>query len=521
MRLLPTCVAVALLAACATPAYPRYSSAPPTRDPEPATLQSLEGTPAYEVILSLSFEEILSDAQLSEYRALDKDTRRVYRSRFWTWNDPTPATPTNEFLEEHVRRLDCALGLFCEEGGLEWDERGEIVLRFGIPDSRVQTIGDVSQAYGSMGISPSSETWTYYGSELTFTFIDANLDGRYALGEDIRHMSARGRPAIPRKGEPSLLLPPEAPAMPRNVEAEHMAYQAASLKEKGLDAIENVPVAYSYAAPLEPLTLFYEIVTFRGTDGATDVAVNYEVPISELSWDESGDRPAAHVDKLIRVTDAAYDVLVEDSRGVSITLEGESARGGRALVADEWRVETPPGEFVVGVAVTDTVTGRTGFGRGRVEVPDYGGPGLLMSDVQVAASVGGGPKFRRMGGAVVPRPSRAFRRSEDLVVYFELYGLEEDVQGISRFTVTTEISGRNYEKDKGWFARLTSFLVPEERHAVSSSILATGDVPDTAHWFAISLDDLAVDNYDLEITVKDVRSQLEVTRTAAFTVMDD
>ncbi len=262
-------------------------------------------------------------------------------------------------------------------------------------------------------------------------------------------------------------------------------------------------------------------MTFRGKNGATDVAVNYEIPISELSWEDSEGRRGTHLDKRVRVTDTEYDVLVQDERRVSVTLEDESAGGGRPLVADEWRLETQPGEFVVGVAVTDTVTGRTGFGRGRVSVPDYSGPGLLMSDVQIAASVGEGDRFRRMGGAVVPRPSRAFRQSEDLIIYFELYGLEADLPRISRFTVTTEVSGRGYEEEKGWISRFVSRFMLQKRHSVSSRVLATGDVPDTPHWFALSLRDLTEDNYDLTITVKDVRSKLEVTKSATFTVLNN
>ncbi len=225
MLLRTTCIVAILLAACQGQAD--SLDAPLVRDDPPpvehVTLLSLEGTPAYEEVLSRSFEEILSDSQRSDYTALD-DVRHVYRQRFWTWNDPTPATSENEFLEEHVRRLDCVLALFCEEGGLEWDDRGEIVLRFGIPKSRSQSMGDILAALGSRGISPPSETWTYYDAGLSITFIDPSLNGRYVLGEDIKHLSARGRPMVPRKGESNLLLPPEAPARPRNIEAEHMAY---------------------------------------------------------------------------------------------------------------------------------------------------------------------------------------------------------------------------------------------------------------------------------------------------------
>jgi hypothetical protein len=105
------------------------------------------------------------------------------------------------------------------------------------------------------------------------------------------------------------------------------------------------------------------------------------------------------------------------------------------------------------------------------------------------------------------------------MLYFELYGLTEDTPGRSRFTVTTELSGHQLRHEESWLKSLTSFLFPEERHSVSSRLIGSGDSPDTAYWYAISLAALPEDNYDLTVTVTDVRSRKEATRSAAFTVI--
>ena len=127
----------------------------------------------------------------------------------------------------------------------------------------------------------------------------------------------------------------------------------------------------------------------------------------------------------------------------------------------------------------------------------------------------------RMGGAVVPYPIHAFRRSEEMVIYFELYGLTEDLPGIGRFTVTMEITSGQYQPDKGWFSRFISRLNPEKPLSVSTRVIGTGPLPDTAYWFSVALSTLEQDNYDLTITVKDVRSGEEVSKVAAFTVLED
>jgi len=488
--------------------------------PSPVTLKNLQDTPYYEDVLSHSFETILSDSQLAAYSVLSSAERETYRRRFWVWNDPTPATDENEFLDEHVRRLDCALANFCPNGDLDWDDRGDMVLRFGLPDARVCEVGDFMNAYGGMGLSPSSETWVYSREEMTLHFIDPTCNDRYILGSDTKHVTAHGRPRAIPAGEPSLDIPPEPAPTPRNIEAEHMAYRAKTMGEKGQVAVEDVPVGYAYTPASEPLTVFYEVVTAKGAGGKTDVAVNYEVPLVEFSDATDVGAGTTWLEKRLRVTDENFDVLMTDARTLSVSFEGLAGPGPYTL-CDEWRLETPPGEYVVGLALSDTSSGRSGHGRSRVAVPDYSAPGLRMSDIQLALKVAEGPRFRRLGGSVVPRPSHAFRRDEELIIYFEVYGLTEDRPGESRFTVTTEVLPRQHEKDEGWFSGFVSRLFPEGKHSVSSRVVGTGDVPDTAYWFGLSLKDLAEDNYDLTVTVKDVRSKAEVRKTVAFTVLED
>ncbi|MCK4510494.1 hypothetical protein KAW64_02095, partial [bacterium] len=156
-----------------------------------------------------------------------------------------------------------------------------------------------------------------------------------------------------------------------------------------------------------------------------------------------------------------------------------------------------------------------------VTVPEYPETRLSMSDIQLARSVGPGNRFVRMGGAVVPHPVHAFQQDEEVIIYFELYGLTEDLPGIGRFTITTEITSGQYRSDEGWVSRFLSRLVPERQLSISTRVIGTGPAPDTAYWFSLALSTLEQDNYDLKLTVKDVRSKQEVTKTAAFTVLEE
>ncbi len=530
-------VAPAAVSAPTVDALPDYDALADSPSPElriaehgylggPMTLFDLVNYPSFNEFYERSFETILADTQIVTYTSLIGAGRSRYRARFWRRNDPTAATERNEFLEEHLTRVSYALWNFSMDEGPVWDDRGEVVIRFGVPPSRTRVAGDIMTAYGAMGIRPNAEFWTYHGMDMQIQFIEPNIDGTYILGADFKHVLARGRPtgasnvAKPAGDVIEAYGPHQPPPVPRNIEAEHLAYRNQRVVERGLKALQDVPVSYGYLSPVAPIMVFYEAVTAKGRDGATDLAVNFQIPMSDLGFREDGDAMTATLRKTVRVMTDRFDVITLESRTVDVSCEDRDATLEATLLTDEWRLDAEPGEYVVGICVEDTLTGRTGYGRSRIVVPDYATAEFALSDIQLATSVGRGNRFLRMGNMVVPQPTRAFRQDEEMYIYFEVYGLEEWDPGRARFTVKAEVSGRGYDGDESWFSRITSKIFPERRHSVSSSVVAYGDVPDTAYWMALALENMAEDNYDLTITVHDHASEKVATKRATFTVLE-
>ena len=480
-------------------------------------LEPLMAKPGFQDALSRAFATILAEGEDEFYLALSDSGRARYRRRYWRQNDPTAATEKNEFLEECVTRLRYAVAYFCPDGGFDWDDRGDAVLRFGFPGSRAEIMGDISLQWGARGLTPNAEVWTYYDMEMTLQFIDPTLNGSFIYGEDIKYRTAGLGPQAAKFISLGDVI--DFTMYPRNIEAEHAAYRGEKYVEKGERAKMDVPVTYGFVPEFEPITLFYEVVTAKGQGDASDLAVNYQIPMSSLLFCSDGASASATLRKSIRVMTREYDVLTSDSRTMTISSDSREVTEGVALLTDEWRLDADPGEYIVGFCVEDTVTGRQGFGRSRIVVPNYTVPGLLMSDVQIASSVGEGNRFLRLGGMVVPQPVRAFDSDDDLVVYFEAYGLAEWESGRSRFTVTAEITRIERDEDEGWFSRIISGFTGRRKTAVSSSIIAYGDVPDTAYWMALSLENLEQGNYRLTIAVRDHVTDATVQESATFTVM--
>ncbi len=106
---------------------------------------------------------VAGPSELAEYESLSEDERPKFIRAFWQKRDPTPATPGNERLVEHYRRVVHSLHNYpSEKRG--WDRRGDVYIRYGEPahiskhdDVRYETDGGVVRVRERLMRSLSSE----------------------------------------------------------------------------------------------------------------------------------------------------------------------------------------------------------------------------------------------------------------------------------------------------------------------------------------------------------------------------
>ncbi len=70
--------------------------------------------------------------EVAAYQRLVPEKRAQFVRSFWQKRDPTPATPGNERLVEHYRRVVYVLQNFSKDGR-KWDRRGDVYIRYGEP----------------------------------------------------------------------------------------------------------------------------------------------------------------------------------------------------------------------------------------------------------------------------------------------------------------------------------------------------------------------------------------------------
>ena len=78
---------------------------------------------------------IITEAEKASFAALTNDAdREAFIENFWRDRDPTPASPKNEFRDEHYRRIAFANARWGEERPGWQTDRGRIYTIYGPPD---------------------------------------------------------------------------------------------------------------------------------------------------------------------------------------------------------------------------------------------------------------------------------------------------------------------------------------------------------------------------------------------------
>ena len=203
------------------------------------------------------------------------------------------------------------------------------------------------------------------------------------------------------------------------------------------------------------------------------------------------------------VLDPAGAVRTRASRPLS-----PSACAAATRRVGEFAAELEPGPHLVSVTVRDGANGR-GILRRRIELPPPRAA-LALSDVVIAC---GRPE---VGGSVVriePNPGARVAGAGPLTAYFEIYHLRPGADGLGRFRYVYSVRSTAPDS-RHWVQKLLA-PPPPAAISVSSDEWHLGDL--RRQFISVPVAGLPAGRYWLEITVRDLVAEEEVTGRLGFT----
>ncbi|MFQ5740178.1 MAG: GWxTD domain-containing protein [Acidobacteriota bacterium] len=388
------------------------------------------------------------------------EEKEQFIEQFWFRRDPNPATPTNEFKEEHYRRIAYANEHFAS-GMPGWlTDRGRIYIIHG-PPAEIETHpsgGTYNRPFNEGGGTTATypfEVWRYryverLGNDVVLEFVDPTLSGEYRLAlnpeekDALLHIPGAGLTlaeslGMATKADRPYFTPGNTNYPLRSTRIKDSPFERYNtytqiqrpeeLKYKDLKDIVKVELNYNNL----PFTVRKDY--FRLNQDRFLVPVTVEIQNKDLTFKQENNRQVAKVAVYGIVTSITNRIVseFEDDLAKSFPIhqfqEGLSGSSiyQKTLLLDGKR------RYKIDLVLKDLRSGSVGVLRQAIAPPSSQEDRLAASSLILAAFVRQlktVPKEDQMFvlGDVWIRPnlSKVFSKGDKLSVYLQLYNAGAD-----------------------------------------------------------------------------------------------
>lgn len=503
---------------------------------------------AYRKWLEEDVAYIITDEERKVFKSLQNDEEREqFIEQFWLRRNPDPESLTNDYKEEHYRRIAYANQHFAS-GIPGWKtDRGRIYIMYGPPDEiEAHPSGGhyerpMEEGGGSTSTYPF-EVWRYryiegVAQNVELEFVDPTLTGEYRLTIDPGEKDALAK--IPGAGM-SLM---ESMGLADRVDR-FTRTDGTTLPKRFIDSSPGAGYATStrYGGQFDRLALLANInrppvIKFKDLEEAISTNIRFNV----LPFQARADFVKVTEDTVLAGLTVGVqnkDVAFQNTSGVhkavlnifgrittltrrtvqtfedTISLDVPESLLEQSLdkTSVYWKsVPLRPGLYRLSLAVKDVHSGNIGTLEMRMEVPKFEEGALSTSSLILADQlekvstrrIGLGP-FVIGDSKVRPAIGSVFKKDQKLGVYMQVYNLKPD------------LSGRKPNA-------LIQYALLKNGQTIFEAQENAADLPDASPSQVnieklLPLASLEPGKYTMRVTVTDQVSQKSVAPSAEFTV---
>jgi GWxTD domain-containing protein len=500
------------------------------------------------------FRHILNEHQKKQYLSLETwAEREEWLHFFWLELDPTPTTRRNERRKEHLDRVRMAVDKYGSDDPPGWDDRGEILIRYGQPDSIKRVLAEFSR------LEPRwpGEVWYYWSLRMLVTFTDPKEEGRYirtahAAGyepwtgdytesnyfkssqmilEDLTseydpdnptrrsnvinkflsmHNDTSGREAIDYVHYWSVPKDTRLNGMFRNVSDEYVKVDR-TMNEFHHQVQRTRFIQYpGFTIDMQA---FFDITTFQTGDGKLRTEINFEIPVSEVTFDTTGGMLEAEVELRVKVWDIEYNEIAEKQGRTGISVPNKRNAKVPVCLPGQVLLALEPGYYRFGIETVDVNSGNRGVFRSTRLISH--GPDLSLSDIQFARRIHECKEngmYRKGELTVIPYPLHLYLKPVPIDFYFEIYGLDVDNENFGFWEVEYTVEPVEMKR--------RGLVYLDEEPEITRNFNESGLGSQHPMRLEINTDNLWSGRFVLRVKVTDRRTRKSTVQTASFAILD-
>jgi len=432
-----------------------------------------------------SIESILHPEQFVNFNRLSNSEKELFNRSFWASKDPFYLTDINERELEHCSRMAYANLRFSKpEKNIEgWQtDRGKVMIRYGKPRYKYRTRSYIGAYVGRTRnpLNHSKEYWIY--PDFSFIFEDEYLTDNYSFAWGDR---------------------------PEN-----------DYKEIFHEMIKVRPDYYRAFPDSQLFNIPYDIVTFKGQNGRTELEVCYSIPINSIEM-SSSENDNYNLLKGIFLFDQFWNPVVENKRELNFQ-KGDilNLYLGPYYVQHE-PIEVKPGCYHFALEFLDKVSGRISRSHKNVGVDTFLHNKFQISDILFADDLEV-PNLNvptaRSDFQILPNPMRIYENGKSIVIYYEIYNLSSNSMGETRYKVEYRI-GKDLQELSAIIKILTNLGLKKKRGQVTSIYENAGISSTELQYQKIVLDPKLFGEISLNVTVTDLISGSISRKQERFTII--
>ena len=400
------------------------------------------------------------------------EERENFIEQFWLRRDPTPDSIENEYKEEHYRRIAYANDRYAS-GIPGWrTDRGRVYIAYG-PADEIESHpagGNYQRPYDEGGGFTSTfpfEIWRYrwiegIGSDILLEFVDPTMTGEYRLTMDpsekdaLLHVPGAGLTLSEQMGLTTkadrfrrtdgtrMGAPIGGSQSIRYNQFERLQlfaniFKPPVVKFKDLEAIVNSTIDYN-TLPFEVDIHYVRVTNSSVLTGITVMLQNKDLLFKQ---EEGLHKAVANMFGRITTMTRRVQSTFEDTVSIKTTEGRIQQEASRSSIYNK-TVPLLPGMYRLELVVKDLVGETMGTYRTALRVPAYDDEALAASSLIIADKIERVP-IRSLGtgqfvigsSKVRPRINDAFKRSEKLGIYMQVYNLgqhEETLKPVGHVT---------------------------------------------------------------------------------------
>jgi len=484
---------------------------------------------------------IITDAEKKTFKALQTDDEREqFIEGFWLRRDPTPDTEENEYREEHYRKIAYANEHYAS-GIPGWKtDRGRIYITYGPPDEIEShpSGGTYDRPYEEGGGTTSTypfEKWRYryiegLGNNIILEFVDTTMSGEYHFTTDpsekdaLMYVPNAGLTMLEQEGLAcktdrftrtdgthlgigSMPLPDSMSEFNR-LELGAKIWAPPAIKYKDLEAAVNSSIKYN----LLPMKVHADYIPVTGSSVLSNITVQFER--KDLQFRQKEGISAASVHLYARISNMTRRPITYFEEDLEVQVPAEMLQQAQ-VGSDIYQKSIPlkPGRYRLNLVAKDMVGGNQTTYEMALDVPHLEDDQVTTSSLILAdliekvakENIGTGP-FVIGTTKVRPRMDNAFKRSEKLGIYIQLYNFEiDELSKKPEGSVEFEVVNNGTKKK----------IVEPYSEDVKN---LPGGASEVIVEKLLSLQSFEPGSYTVNIKVFDKKRNQTLTRSATFTV---